>query len=76
MKNFCDVPNEMETFWTNSKKHGGHRVNFSGKENRYEQGVDFLLHYYTIDCVIERRGAISGRIKTVRLMKRNAQEPM
>ena len=43
VKNFCDVPNEMETLWINSKDNGGHRVN-SGKENRYEQGGDFLLH--------------------------------
>ena len=45
---------------------GSHRVYFSGKEDKYEQGVGFLVHKDIVKCVIGCR-PISSRLMTVRL---------
>ena len=45
---------------------GGHRVYFSGKEDKHEQGVGFLVHKDIVKRVIECR-PISSRLMTVRL---------
>ena len=45
---------------------GGHRVYFSGKEDKHEQGVSFLVHKDIVKSVIGFR-PISGRLVTVRL---------
>ena len=45
---------------------GGHRVYFSGKEDKHEQGVDFLVHKDIVKSVIGCR-PISSRLMTVRL---------
>ena len=45
---------------------GGHRVYFSGKEDKYEQGVGFLVHKDIVKSVIWCR-PISSRLTTVRL---------
>ena len=45
---------------------GDHRVYFSGKEDRHEQGVGFLVHKDMVKCVIGCR-PISSRLITVRL---------
>ena len=44
----------------------GHRVYSSGKENKHEQGVRFLVHKDIVKSVIGSR-LISSRHKTVRL---------
>ena len=45
---------------------GGHRVHFSGKEGKHEQGVDVLVHKDIVKSVIGCR-PISSRLMTVRL---------
>ena len=45
---------------------GGHRVYFSGKEDKNEQGVGFLVHKDIVKSVIGCR-PISSRLMTVRL---------
>ena len=45
---------------------GGHRVYFSGKEDKHEQGVGFLVHKDIVKSVIGCR-PISSRLMTVRL---------
>ena len=45
---------------------GSHRVYFSGKEDKHEQGVGFLLHKDIVKSVIGCR-PISSRLMTVRL---------
>ena len=45
---------------------GGHRVYFSGKEDKYEQGVGFLVHKDIVKSVIGCH-PISSRLVTVRL---------
>ena len=45
---------------------GGHRVYFSGKEDKHEQGVGFLMHKGIVKSVIGCR-TISSRLMTVRL---------
>ena len=46
--------------------YGGHRVYFSGKEDKHEQGVGFLVHKDIMKSVIGCR-PISSRFITVRL---------
>ena len=45
---------------------GGYRVNFSGKEDKHEQGVGLLVHKDIVKSVIGCR-PISSRLMTVRL---------
>ena len=45
---------------------GGQRVYFSGKEDKHEQGVVFLVHKDIVKGVIDCR-PISSRLMTVRL---------
>ena len=45
---------------------GGHRVYFSGKEDKHEQGVGFLVHKDIVKSVIGCR-PVSSRLMTVRL---------
>ena len=45
---------------------GGHRVYFSGKEDKHEQGVGFLVHKDIVKSVIVCR-PISSRLITLRL---------
>ena len=45
---------------------GSHRVYFSGKEDKHEQGVGFLVHKDIVKCIIGCR-PISSRLMTVRL---------
>ena len=46
---------------------GGHRVYFSGKEDKPEQGVGFLVHKNIVKGVIGCR-PVSSRLMTVRLI--------
>ena len=52
----------MEKVWRN----GGHRVYFSEKEDKREQGVGFLVHKDIVKSVIGCR-PVSSRLMTVRL---------
>ena len=45
---------------------GGHRVYFSGNDDKHEQGVGFLVHKNTVKSIIGCR-PISSRFMTVRL---------
>ena len=45
---------------------GGHRVYFSGKEDKHEQGVGFLVHKDIVKSVIGCR-PVSSTLMTVRL---------
>ena len=45
---------------------GGHRVYFSGKEDKHEQGVSFPVHKDIVKSVIGCR-PVSSRLVTVRL---------
>ena len=55
----------MEKVWRNSTD-GGHRVYFSGKEDKHERKVGFLMHKDIMKSVIRCR-PISSRLMTVRL---------
>ena len=55
----------MEKVWINPNR-WGHRVYFSGKEDKHEQGVGFLVHKDIVKSVIGCR-PISSRLMTVRL---------
>ena len=55
----------MEKVWRNPNR-WGHRVFFSGKEDKHEQRVGFLVHKDSVKSVIGCR-PISSRLMTVRL---------
>ena len=44
----------------------GHKIYFSGRDDRNEQGVGFLVHKDNVNCVLGCR-PISSRIITLRL---------
>ena len=55
----------MEKVWRNPNR-WGYRVYFSGKGDRHEQGVGFLVHKDIVKSVIGCR-PISSRLMTVRM---------
>ena len=44
----------------------GHKLYFSGRNEKLEQGVGFLIHKNTVNCVMGCR-PISSRLVTIRL---------
>eukprot|EP00745_Piridium_sociabile_P014565 TRINITY_DN21504_c0_g3_i3.p1 TRINITY_DN21504_c0_g3~~TRINITY_DN21504_c0_g3_i3.p1 ORF type:complete len:211 (-),score=34.41 TRINITY_DN21504_c0_g3_i3:29-661(-) len=44
----------------------GHKIYFSGREDKHEQGVGFLVHKNTVNCVMGCR-PVSSRLITIRL---------
>ena len=55
----------MEKLWRNIYPEG-HKVFFSGIEDRYEHGVGFLIHKDTVNTIMECR-PVSSRLITIRL---------
>ena len=58
-----------EVRWKNSGEtttHDGHKLYFSGKEDRHENGVGFLVHKDTVNTVMGCQ-PISSRLITIRL---------
>ena len=66
----CSILGLCEVRWKKSGEiptDGGHRVYFSGKEDKHEQGVGFLVHKDIVKSVIGCRPIASNDVTICKL---------